>query len=492
MPKRPVVLSSSATKVDFESDCACSTHPRHFVPDHLELVENWSYKINNEFCKKQILPDFSIYYSLKNPSGIVVLDTLAESILNRFYEPKKINAVEDVLSCDHEEEYQTIIKLINNKLLISADALSPDQILHEGDQLSEELTVWLHITNQCNLRCEYCFVDKTIHKMSVDTVEKSIDAIFRSAQYNAFKGVKIKYAGGEPTLNFKVLQHAHEYAKDKFANSEITVKEIILTNATHLNPEMVDYLKDNSIQVMVSLDGLGVDNDVQRHTLSGRGSFQNIDAGLKLLASREILPTISITISNKNCQAVPELTRWLLAQELPFTFNFYRENQFSANIEDLAINDASIINSLLLAYNEIESNPPSYSILDMLSDRAQLSASHSHTCGVGSSYLVIGHNGQVSKCHMLLHQPITTIYTENPLRVVRNDIESIQNPSVESKLECNKCDWRYVCTGGCPALTYRATGRFDVKSPNCNIYKSIFPRILEVEAIRLLKRENYC
>ena len=41
-----------------------------------------------------------------------------------------------------------------------------------------------------------------------------------------------------------------------------------------------------------------------------------------------------------------------------------------------------------------------------------------------------------------------------------------------------------------PLLTYRATGRFDVKSPNCNIYKALFPGVLHLEALRLLRYEE--
>lgn len=490
MPKMPVVLSSSESQITFESDCACSIEPPDLFADYPEPSEGQFYKINDDFCGRKILSDFSLYYSLKKPSGIVVIDALAESILQRFREPTDIDTATNMLSLDRKDCFFTIAKLIKNGLLVDVLAEPTNPTSTSIFRQNDELTVWLHITNQCNLRCEYCFVDKTIHKMNWDIAEKSIDAIHRSALYSEFKSVKIKYAGGEPTLNFRILRHAHEYTTAKFRGSGIKIREIVLTNATYLDAEKVNYFAANSIDVMVSLDGLGIYNDIQRHSANGKGSFQDIEAGLKLLATRNIRPTISITITNKNCHAIPKLTQWLLAEGFPFTFNFYRENQYSVDIGELVFDDANIIRSLFLAYDEIEKNPPAYSILGMLSDRAYLAHAHSHTCGVGNSYLVIDHNGQVSKCHMMMHQPVTSVYTENPLRVIRQDTNSLQNPSVDSKLECNKCDWRYVCTGGCPALTYRLTGRFDLKSPNCNIYKSIFPRIQELEAIRLLKRNS--
>jgi len=39
-------------------------------------------------------------------------------------------------------------------------------------------------------------------------------------------------------------------------------------------------------------------------------------------------------------------------------------------------------------------------------------------------------------------------------------------------------------------LTYKATGRYDVKSPYCRVYKAIYPELLKLEGLRLLKYAN--
>jgi uncharacterized protein len=88
---------------------------------------------------------------------------------------------------------------------------------------------------------------------------------------------------------------------------------------------------------------------------------------------------------------------------------------------------------------------------------------------------------------MEIERPITSIYADDPLAWLRADRLGIQNLSVEAKEGCRSCEWKYWCTGGCPALTYRATGRYDVKSPNCRIYKALYPEMLRLEGLRLLK-----
>jgi len=118
-----------------------------------------------------------------------------------------------------------------------------------------------------------------------------------------------------------------------------------------------------------------------------------------------------------------------------------------------------------------------------------MNAPHRYTCGVGHAYFVIDQNGGVAKCQADITRRVTTIDVDDPLQMVRDDQIGVQGYSVDDKEGCKVCEWRYWCTGGCPLLTYKATGRYDVKSPNCNIYKALFPEVLRLEAARLLRYE---
>ena len=142
---------------------------------------------------------------------------------------------------------------------------------------------------------------------------------------------------------------------------------------------------------------------------------------------------------------------------------------------------------MLTAYKVIEENVPRRSLLASLVDRGNLSAPHEHTCGVGNNYMVFDYKGRVSKCQMQMEHAITTVDADDPLELIRTDTIGIQNISVEEKEGCRDCEWKYWCAGGCPLTTYRATGRYDVKSPNCNIYKAIYPQAMRLEGLRLLK-----
>jgi uncharacterized protein len=88
---------------------------------------------------------------------------------------------------------------------------------------------------------------------------------------------------------------------------------------------------------------------------------------------------------------------------------------------------------------------------------------------------------------MELERPVTDVYAADPLGVVRADTIGVRNLGVHEKQGCRDCDWRLWCAGGCAIATFRATGRYDIQSPNCGIYKALYPEALRLEGLRILK-----
>jgi uncharacterized protein len=211
---------------------------------------------------------------------------------------------------------------------------------------------------------------------------------------------------------------------------------------------------------------------------------------VELALDRGLVPSISVTVSSRTAAGLPEVMAWILKRDLPFSLNFYRENELSASQKDMQLNDEKMIKGMLAAFKVLESNLPKRDFLGGIIDRANLSAAHMYTCGVGKNYLVFDQNGQVAKCQMHIRKPITDVHAADPLAVLRADPGGIQSLPVEQKEDCKTCEWKHWCAGGCPLVTQRATGRYDVKSPNCRIYKALFPEALRLEGLRLLKYQD--
>ncbi len=412
---------------------------------------------------------------------IAVLDAQAMSLLTLFQTPITLaQIVEHEPQKDLEEAVLLFYQL---GFLYDMHNHSPSSLCRE----TQSLTAWLHVTNECNLRCHYCYLQKTHENMSSHVGHQSVDAIFRSAQKHHIKHVRLKYAGGEASLHMISVIALHDYAVQQALEYGITLDAVILSNGVTLSQRTIEYLKARQIAVTISLDGLGVYHDSQRPLLGGQGSSKYVLHTIERLLVNDMKPSLSITVSRRNLSGLPTLMSYILERDLPFSLSYYRENKCSSSVADLCFADEQIIVAMRSAFTVIEKNLPERSLLGSLLDKADMATTHRRTCGVGQNYMVIDQNGAIAKCQMDIHRTVATVASDDPLHLIRADRQGVQGLSVEEKEACRTCSWRYWCTGGCPILTYRSTGRYDVKSPYCNIYKALFPDVLRLEALRLLR-----
>ncbi len=261
---------------------------------------------------------------------------------------------------------------------------------------------------------------------------------------------------------------------------------MVLSNGTVMPAAFADWLAASGVGLMISVDGVGAAHDIQRPWKGGgAGAFAALERNLVgRLLPRGVRPTASITVTGMNAQTAQAAVRWAIGHDLPFSLNFYRESEASARHSQLRYEEQQIIDGMRAAYAVIAELLPARPFLDGLLDRVQAEA-HSHACGVGHSYVVITHTGQVAQCQMEQDRAAPFGPQSDLIGLVAAG--GIQNVAVDEMQGCRSCQWRYRCAGGCPALTLRATGRSDVKSPNCAIYQALLPEALRLEGLRLLK-----
>jgi uncharacterized protein len=468
-----------------EGDCACplSISPPH-RSDHAAPFDCDRLLSQTPATQWRGPADYAVFASTQAEAGIVLLNATALNLWQRFEAP-----CSPILALNHLGIEAKSLPYYHEALvdLCWSGFLRDSRDTQVSFAREDTLIAWLHTTNACNLRCNYCYLAKTNEMMDAQIGRQSIEAIFRSARVNDFSKVKIKYAGGEATLNFALVTELHNYARQLADEQNISLSGVVLSNGVRLTPEMVKSMLAWQLRLMISLDGLGAAHDAQRHFANGRGSFEAVARSIEMAKDNGLVPDICITVSGRSAAGLPDLVGWILERDLPFSLNFYRENELSASFADLQLDEERIINGMLAAFKVIEANLPKRSLLASLVDRANLSAPHSRPCAAGHNYLVIDHFGHVAKCQMEMNQPVTHIAVRDPLAVIRSDKFGVQNYSVEEKQGCRDCEWKFWCAGGCPQATFRATGRYDIQSPNCRIYKTLYPEVVRLEALRLLK-----
>lgn len=425
---------------------------------------------------------WSVLFNPSGGGGAIVVNDLARRVFSRFERPA---TMAQVLAADPDltTQLEPVVADLARHGLIHPEGNPPPPQFAD----SRVLTAWLHVTNACNLRCPYCYLHKTPDGMDESVGRASIDAVMNSAVAHGLPAVKLKYAGGEASLNHQLVLSLHDYATERAEQHGLVLYSTLLSNGVRLPAALIGALKARDIRVMISLDGLGEHHDVQRPFVNGRPSFGHVERTIGVLSEHGHAPHLSITVTNRNHAGLADVVRFALEKDLTFSLNFFRDNDCAARFTDLRYEEQALISALLKAFAVIEELLPRWSVLGSILDRGQLLEPRQRSCGVGQDYVVIDQRGRIAKCHMEIERTIGDVFGDDPLGAVRRDLNLVQNLPVDQKEGCRDCTWRYWCSGGCAVATFRATGRYDVKSPNCNIYKAIYPQALRLEGLRILK-----
>lgn len=155
-----------------------------------------------------------------------------------------------------------------------------------GNSVCRNITI--QITNQCNLRCSYCYEhNKSCGSMNISTAKKIIDTILD--MYDAdtdfigkhSKGLVLDFIGGEPLLEAKLIENICDYYFDECLRRNIPLAPFtrfsFATNgllwftedAQHLFKKYHDF-----ISLTVSIDGIQELHDKYRIDQYGKGSFE--------------------------------------------------------------------------------------------------------------------------------------------------------------------------------------------------------------------------
>lgn len=156
----------------------------------------------------------------------------------------------------------------------------------------------LGVTEDCNYRCTYC--KKTIangykghskENLSEENACKAIDYYFHkyTSVFNKLSPDKkelllqiippgLSWYGGEPFLNFDLIQNTARYFKglpwEKFHIRPEELRFAANTNLSVMTGEMLGFLVDNRVHLYASLDGPAEEHDKCRVFEDGRGTFE--------------------------------------------------------------------------------------------------------------------------------------------------------------------------------------------------------------------------
>lgn len=172
-------------------------------------------------------------------------------------------------------------------------------------------TVTFQVTDDCNLRCTYCYqINKGKRVMSFDTAKKMVDELLKGNAYvnaNISPFIIIEFIGGEPFLEVELMDQITEYFKEQlFQQMHPWAGRYMISissNGTlYFEPKVQEYLNKNKshLSMSITIDGNKKLHDSCRVFPDGSGSYDKAIAAVKDWVSKGNYMGSKITIAPEN------------------------------------------------------------------------------------------------------------------------------------------------------------------------------------------------
>lgn len=337
----------------------------------------------------------------------------------------------------------------------------------------------------CNLDCAYCFYleKQSLYGLGEDfrMADEVLSAFIRSyIETQPTPVVEFVWQGGEPTLlglDFfrRVVELQQPFAQIK------TIKNVLQTNGTLLDEDWCRFLKQHNFIVGISLDGPREIHDRYRRDRQGRGSFDGVIRGLKLLQTHGVEYNVMASVARETARHPLEIYRFFKEQVVEFIqFVPVIERQPGASEQELglqlagpAVLEREEANTavtpwtvlpedygdfLITIYEEwVRKDVGSTFVMNFewalnawLGEPSPVCI-HARQCGRS---LVIEHNGDLFACdHYVYPQfKLGNILGDDLSSMVEKSLKNGFGEHKESALPrwCRECDVLAACQGGCP------------------------------------------
>ena len=219
-----------------------------------------------------------------------------------------------------KEEVETLEYLEKNKVL---NGSHDKPISLPCPEKFTPVTVTLFPTNQCNLRCRYCYASAGEKKPLVidwHYAVSAVDHLVENAKSLNVKQINVGFhGGGEPLFPWALIKRIVTYAEEVAKQNDLRSAVYSATNGL-LSEQQLGWIVEHFANLNISFDGLPHVQDYHRPLPDGQGSFKFVDRTLKFLDEHNFNYGIRSTISEYNID--------LMEESLDFIVNNYKSRRW--------------------------------------------------------------------------------------------------------------------------------------------------------------------
>lgn len=431
-----------------------------------------------------------------NSGAVHAIDSMIYDIMDIFCGTNDDDVVSKLGNKYDEVELREALSELHELMeageLFAPDIKVPPTFRQEGVVKS----LCLMVAQDCNLRCKYCFGDGGSYGgkraiMSEEVGRAAVDYIIEHSGNR--KHCEIDFFGGEPLMNFKTVKAVTEYVRQREKETGKLFKLTLTTNGMLLNDEAIKWLNDNSISLVLSLDGRKETHDNMRPDAGGHGTYDRVLKNFKAL------------VDSRNGQDY-YLRGTYTKENMDFTkdvLDIHDKGFDILSVEPVVLKDSPLgftdedmprireeYDRLTEAYlkRHREGNGFFFFHFNMDLSNGPCVAKRLAGCGAGHEYYAVAENGDLYPCHQFVGRE------GYKLGDVYNGVKNHELPQyfreshVLNKEKCRDCWARFFCSGGCHANAELFHG--DIRKPyeiGCEIQKKRLECAILVQALMTLE-----
>lgn len=307
-------------------------------------------------------------------------------------------------------------------------------------------TLGLHITTACNYNCIYCYAER--YKDNKLSLEKLLSLINEA---KALGAESVNILGGEPLLN-KDLEKIIYHINNK------RMRVMLFTNGSLITDSWIKFFKKiNKIILIIKYD---CEQAVySKHTRSDYPVTHIEDNIIKLMENK--IPVITFTVVTKhnlnfiNNILSRSVTLGAYPKLHPYIPELTKSPQLNEELEITSSEWSSVLKRISYVYSPLE---------ELI---YALGAFKLGICSCFAHNIYVTADGYCLPCpesplELNLGNVLETPLKEIWLRFKEKRIDWLKLPT-----ECNGCNNKNACMGGCKVYTYLRFKNFNRKDPLC-------------------------
>jgi uncharacterized protein len=338
-------------------------------------------------------------------------------------------------------------------------------VLAKLGQPTNYATFMVNVSQRCNLTCPYCYVnkghfdyaEKPIPRMKAATAAEIVERIFEN--FPGLGSYGYHFYGGEPLMNFKVIEQIVNAAEAKAAATGTHTDYHITTNGTLLTREVADFMDRHQFTVYFSIDGDAEHHDELRKYIKGGGSFADVERNLRYLRTRPGVHLIGSSVIRKGLplqDALAHLAGHGAQQCKAERVRLHRGEALALEHgdHDAYLRDIEGLIDHYVDHLEAGRKPMDFRLSSKIL-QLYTRTRRAFFCPAGERMFGISSDGEIYPCALHVGRP------QSKLGDIRTGIDREKQRAFRQKFspahqkDCRSCWTRHLCGGGCSAMVDR-------------------------------------